>query len=469
MGSFTHEHDHHVFPSTPGPLRSLTAEQLADYTGEKPEKLGQWRDAGILGSVSDDMYTTNDVGRARLVHELLHYGHTLDEIAEAFRQPDAVLQLFLEGMSQQLTRPMYSVPESAEIVGMDLGELRRIVEATGMCEGGDMLDEDDLMALRSCKAAIDAGYPPDALLQILRVYADAMRRAAEVSQRTSHFYLHQPLHDQPEQAMGQLTETFSKIEPLVEPALLYFFRKGAMKAVWEDMLMHLEEEAGLAEKGDTPGQIRRAVMFVDLASFTPLAEAMGDLRAAAVLDRFAQMVRKAVQRCHGRIVKQIGDGFMIVFPECYSAVSCGLELEHESSREPQFPAVRIGLHWGPLLYREGDYVGSNVNIAARLADEAHRHQFIVTDEVRRRAKAYEGVEFVRIGRRRLKGLAAEVELFEAKTANPEALDRVIDPVCGMEMGPLEVAARLSWEDREHSFCAEDCLKKFVKSPKSYVR
>jgi hypothetical protein len=83
------------------------------------------------------------------------------------------------------------------------------------------------------------------------------------------------LHDQPEQAMDQLTATFSKIEPLVEPALLYFFRKGAMKAVWEDMLMHLEEEAGLAEKGDTPGQIRRAVMFVDLASFTPLAEAMG--------------------------------------------------------------------------------------------------------------------------------------------------------------------------------------------------
>jgi adenylate cyclase len=233
--------------------------------------------------------------------------------------------------------------------------------------------------------------------------------------------------------------------------------------------MHLEEQAGLAEPPETPGQIRRAVMFVDLASFTPLAEAMGDVRAAQVLDRFSVMVRRAVQRCHGRIVKQIGDGFMIVFPECFSAVSCGLEIEERSSQEPQFPAVRIGLHWGPLLYREGDYVGSNVNIAARLADEAHRHQVLVSDEVRRRAKEYPDVEFVRIGRRKLKGLAAEVEVFEAKPVNPAELDRVIDPVCGMELSPREVASRLSVEGREHSFCSDACLKQFVKAPGKYVK
>ena len=50
--------------------------------------------------------------------------------------------------------------------------------------------------------------------------------------------------------------------------------------------------------------------------------------------------------------------------------------------------------------KKGDYIGSNVNIASRLAEEAHRHQFIVTDEVRRRAKSYEAAEFVRIGRKR---------------------------------------------------------------------
>jgi class 3 adenylate cyclase/YHS domain-containing protein len=209
-------------------------------------------------------------------------------------------------------------------------------------------------------------------------------------------------------------------------------------------------------------------MFVDLASFTPLAEAMGDVRALAILDRFRAITNKAVQRCHGRIVKQIGDAFMIVFSECYSAVSCGLELEEESCKEPSFPAIRIGMHWGPLLYREGDYIGSNVNIASRLAEEAHRHQFLVTDEVRRRAKTYEGAEFVRLGRRRLKGLTTEIDVFEVRPVEAPQSDRVVDPVCGMELGPHEVAARLDWEGHEHSFCSDDCLRRFVRTPELYT-
>jgi adenylate cyclase len=458
-----------VRPVAPPPPRPLALEDLSRFSGETPERLEKWRAAGLIGSESG--LHTDDIGRARLVHELLHYGHSTEEIAQAFTKPDSVLQHFLASMAEQLARPMYSVQEAAEIVGLNLTTLREIVDATGMSDGGETLDDDDLDCLRSAKVALDAGYPQDALIQVLRVYSEAMRRAAEVSQRTSHFYVHQPAQSQydDKDMIERLNETFSRIEPLVEPALLYFFRKGAMTAAWEDMLMHLEEEAGLEEKHDAPGQIRRAIMFVDLASFTPLAEAMGDIRAAMVLDRFADMVRRAVQRCHGRIVKQIGDGFMIVFPECFSAVSCGLELEERSSTEPQFPAIRVGLHWGPLLYREGDYVGSNVNIAARIADEAQRHQFLVTDEVRRRAKAYEGAEFVRLGRRRLKGLAAEVEVFEVSSIEPSAIDRVVDPVCKMEMGAREVVARLAVEGRDHAFCSEDCLRKFVKSPDKYIK
>ena len=450
------------------PPRPITFEELARFTGEKPERLEKWWAAGLIGS--GEGLNTDDMGRARLVHELLHYGHSLDEIAQAFSKRDSVLQYYLEGMADHLARPMYTVQDAAEMIGLDLDTLRLIVDSTGMSEGGEMLDDDDLDCLRSAKVALDAGYPREALVQVLRVYAEVMHRAAEVSQRASHFYVHQPtqrkLEDQ--DAMDRLLKTFSKVEPLVEPSLLYFFRKGAFTAAWEDILMHLEEEAGLEEKHDVPGQIRRAIMFVDLASFTPLAEAMGDVRAALVLDRFAEIVRRAVQSCHGRIVKQIGDGFMIVFPECFSAVACGLMLEGRSSTEPQFPAIRLGMHWGPLLYREGDYVGSNVNIAARLADEAQRHQFLVTDEVRRRAKAYEEAEFLRLGRRRLKGLASEIEIFEVKASEPADIDRVADPVCGMELGPREVAARLAWEGRDHAFCSDDCLRKFVRSPEKYA-
>jgi adenylate cyclase len=449
----------------------LTLDELTRRTGEKHERLLEWQRLGLVGTEHPEVFLDRDIGRARLIHDLLHWGLDLETIASAVRDPDSIFSRFMEEIGAQHSGPVYTIQAACELAGVDLTLARRLLDAAGFEGHAEMLEPADIDLLRSSQITLDAGMPEEALIQILRVYSDAMGRVAEVGQRVSHFYLHQPLRDQGvpgTEIVHRLNETNARVQPLVEPALVYFHKKGMARAQWEDMIMHLEEEAGLAEKPEAPGQIRRAIMFVDLASFTPLAEAMGDVRALAILDRFGAITRKAVQRCHGRIVKQIGDAFMIVFSECYSAVSCGLELEEVVSKEPQFPAIRVGLHWGPVLYREGDYIGSNVNIASRLVEEAHRHQFLITDEVRRRAKSYESVEFVRLGRRRLKGLSIELDIFEAKPINPAELDRVADPVCGMELGPREVAARLTLDGREHAFCSDDCLKKFVKSPERYT-
>jgi YHS domain-containing protein len=163
---------------------------------------------------------------------------------------------------------------------------------------------------------------------------------------------------------------------------------------------------------------------------------------------------------------------MLVFPEPRSAVACALEIEARTVREPQFPAARSGVHWGTVLYREGDYVGSNVNIASRVAGEAQRHKVLVTEAVRNEIKELPEVEFVRLGKRRLKGLADELALFEARPSSPEAREKVIDPVCGMELGPGEIAARLSIEgpstgSGEQAFCSDECLRRYVVSPEKY--
>lgn len=449
----------------------LTAEELSRMTNEPVNRLKLWQSLGLIGAEQEGVYLERDIGRCRLIHDLLHYGIDVETIAQTGRDPDSIFFRFLNEMGFNRSQQLFSVEEAAERCNLPLDLVRRLVLATGIGDHGEMVDEEDIKFLASCRLALEAGFPEEALLQTLRVYADAMFRVAEIANRSAHFYMHQPMRDAgvpTQDIVDKLHAAGDKLEPLVEPALLYFHKKGAQRAEWDDMLMHLEEEAGLAEKPDAPGQVRRAVMFVDLVSFTPLAEAMGDVRAAEVLDRFGAFVRRAVQRCHGRIVKQIGDAFMIVFSECYSAVSCGLELEEKASAEPQFPPVRIGLHWGPVLYREGDYIGSNVNVASRLTEEAHRHQFLLTDQVRRRAKTYEGVEFIRLGKRRLKGLSAEVEVYEARAIDPAQVEKVVDPVCGMELGKTEVASRLTWEGREYFFCSDDCLRRFVRQPDLYI-
>ena len=84
------------------------------------------------------------------------------------------------------------------------------------------------------------------------------------------------------------------------------------------------------------------------------------------------------------------------------------------------------------------------------------------------AKDLEGVDFIPLGRRRLKGLADELEVFEAHRSRAEAAEKAIDPVCGMEMNPEAVAARLSLEGRDRAFCSEQCLRVFVARPEKYA-
>jgi len=446
----------------------LTLEELSRWTGEPVEQLRRWRSLGLIGAGDDEGFRSEDIERARLVQLFLRRGFGLESIAQVAK--GGLVDRCVETLLPRGAGPTYSLAEAAEILGLDLGLLRRLWEASGLSEQGEMVSEEDLQALQAMKVALDAGFPQEALLQLARVYADTLGRVAEAESRLFHFYVHERLKAEglSGQQLIEATQMASdRAAPLTEPVVRYFHRKAQARALREDAVMHLAEEAGLLEKTEVPGQLQRAVTFVDLSSFTPLAEAMGDVKAAEILERFSALVREAAGHWEGRVVKQIGDAFMLIFLDRRSAVACALEIEARTGMEPQFLAARSGIHWGPVLYREGDYVGSNVNIASRVAAEAQRHQTLVTATVRKEARGLPDVEFVRLGKRRLKGLADEVELFEARRSSVESREKAVDPVCGMALGPGEVAARLTLEGKERAFCSDDCLRLFVVAPERY--
>ena len=334
----------------------------------------------------------------------------------------------------------------------------------------DALTDEDITALQSSKIALDAGFAEDGLLQLLRVFSDALGRAAEATQRTAHIYMFDPMMASGlprSDIQAEIDDAEGSLNPLLEPAVLYFLRRELLRASKDDSLTHLAQHFGVQQEGEAPGQFDAAIVFVDLSSFSPLAEAMGDVKASEILQRFSSLVRRAADVHRGRVIKQIGDAFMLVFTDVRSAIACSLEIESRTEDEPQFPAVKSGIHWGAVLYREGDYVGTNVNLASRLTDLATRHAVVVSSAVRQAAGDLPGVEFVRLGKRRLKGIAAEEVLFEARIEGPQGVAREIDPVCGMELGPGEVAATLALEGEARSFCSDDCLRKYVATPERY--
>ncbi len=331
----------------------------------------------------------------------------------------------------------------------------------------ELFYDDDIAMLRMARVALEVGFPEDALSQLMRVYVDALRRVAEAENRLFHMHVHERLRADGVAGADLVAATQAAAGPLLpvlEPALLYFHRKAFEAALREDLLLHLREEMG--SPADEIGRVPVAILFVDLASFTPLTEAMGDAAAAEVVDRFSALVRDACRRHEGRVVKQIGDEFMLLFPDTRALLRAGLDVRAQTAHKGHFPGVRLGGHAGFALYREGDYVGADVNLAARVVGEAGRGQFFVTAGIAPGHSDQTDVQLTSLGARKLKGIAEEVELF-AVAPELERSDRDVDPVCGMELAPDTETARLSWRGRDVAFCSQTCLQRFVADPERY--
>jgi adenylate cyclase len=447
----------------------LTLDELSRRSGAPAESLRQWRSLGLVGCEGDETFGREDVQRVRFIRLLLRRGVSIDALVHA-EGTEGFIGRHVGGLFPSPIGPTYSPAETASRLGLDAGALTRFVKAAGIDEPDGLVSEDDVRALEGLKVLLESGFPEDALLQLVRVYEEALGRVAEAEVRLFHFYVHERLRAEGLSGHDLIAVTEAARErmlPLAEPSILYFHRRGFARAVQDDAMLHLQQDTALL----LPGQLRLAVAFVDLSSFTPLAEVMGDHAAAEVLARFSQLVHDAAARGDGRVVKQIGDAFMVVFQDARSAVACALAIKERALAEPQFPAVRAGVQCGHVLYREGDYLGANVNVAARLADIATRHQVLVTAAVKEEAKLLADVEFVPLGRRPLKGMAEQPDLFEvrsrASAEEREEPPRLVDPVCGIEMRPERAVARLLFEGEERLFCCHVCLQRFVEAPERY--
>lgn len=249
----------------------------------------------------------------------------------------------------------------------------------------------------------------------------------------------------------------------MEPSIAYFHRKAWEAALQEDMLGHFAAE--VAPPDQPVNQFAVAVLFVDLAIFTPLTEAMGDVAAAAVIQLFADMVREEAAFGSGRVVKQIGDEFMLVFPTALGALRFALRLALRAASTPRFPSLRMGANFGTALYREADYLGATVNIAARVTAVAQAGELVVTGDFRE-AVADARVTFEERGPHALKGLAEPVELHRLDLGR-RAGERS-DPVCGMRLDAAETVLSASSGGTRYEFCSEACRERFEADPGRYT-
>jgi branched-chain amino acid transport system substrate-binding protein len=179
------------------------------------------------------------------------------------------------------------------------------------------------------------------------------------------------------------------------------------------------------ESATQPDSQTRGFLFSDLRGYTHFVETHGASSAAALIDRYRLLARTAIARFGGAEIKTEGDSFYVVFSSVSSAVRCGLAITADASAaSSQYPAepiqVGVGIHAGETVETHEGYVGSPVNIAARICARAASGEVLVSETVRALTRSLLPVRFEPRGRRRLKGIGDPIALFAVTDTAPGA-------------------------------------------------
>jgi class 3 adenylate cyclase len=170
-----------------------------------------------------------------------------------------------------------------------------------------------------------------------------------------------------------------------------------------------------------PVAITRGFLFADLRGYTAYVEARGDSAGAALLDVYRELMRETIAGYGGAEIKTEGDSFYVVFPSASTAMACGMAIvaaaAARTAADPERPIrVGVGIHAGESVAAGEGYVGSAVNIAARVCAQAGPGEVLVTETVRSLVRTSGQVAFTPRGRRRLKGIEEPVRVFRVDPA-----------------------------------------------------
>ena len=176
---------------------------------------------------------------------------------------------------------------------------------------------------------------------------------------------------------------------------------GLEHVAFEDLINSAKEAFDLvANQGTT------TVMFTDIVGSSRIAESVGDHIWAKTIDWHVGTLAELIEANDGTLVKSLGDGTMSVFPSTLSAVKTAIAIQKmldKSTYEPVLK-IRIGLHTGDVVKSKGDFFGTVVNKAARIAGVAKSSQILVSDVVRGMVEASDAFEFSQSRTVQLKGI-----------------------------------------------------------------
>jgi class 3 adenylate cyclase/TolB-like protein len=169
-------------------------------------------------------------------------------------------------------------------------------------------------------------------------------------------------------------------------------------------------------KPDTEQRKLAAIMFTDMVGYSALAQ-RDDQLAMELLEEHRRLLREIFPRFHGTEIKTIGDAFLVEFDSALEAAQCAIEIQRTlAKRNTDVSAdrriqLKIGIHIGDVVHREGDVYGDGVNIASRIEQLAGAGGICVSMDVERQIRNALEAKFEKFGSADLKNIKLPMELF----------------------------------------------------------
>jgi adenylate cyclase len=383
----------------------ISLNEAARRAGVSPATLRRWAEEKVI-PVKDDRWTNATAAQARVVARMRERGHSLKSLKRAVRDGRLAFG-FVEELFPSTERTI-GVEEAADRTGLEPELIERLMALLGTPTAREgILTEQDVEALDDLRRVLQSGFPLVALLQLVRVYAQSLRKIAEAEVRLFHLFVHEPLIRDGVEPMDMAEEMESlagDLLPLTTPLMEYIHTRYLRFYLEQDVVGHMEEQFA----GDPQiGRVTMAFCFVDITGFTRYTEEEGDEEALDLVERFVDSVEETLP-AEATIIKTIGDEVMIVSPDPVTLTEWAVGFLGLFGDRPQ---PRTGIHCGEAVYRDGDYFGKDVNLAHRVVSRAVGGEVMVTRAVVEAIGDSDYLDFEPIGEVDLKGLAAPTELF----------------------------------------------------------
>ncbi len=155
-----------------------------------------------------------------------------------------------------------------------------------------------------------------------------------------------------------------------------------------------------------------AIMFTDIAGYTE-SMSKSESKSLDTLEKKRSILKPLLKEYKGTFVKEIGDGTLSYFESAVNAATCAVKLQ-ETTYDDKEMNIRVGIHIGDIVFKDGDVFGGGVNVASRLESIAPAGGVCVSKFVYDELSNQDDFDGIELGLQSLKGVGRLIEVFGLK-------------------------------------------------------